>query len=136
VGVVEAFVVEGFDLLGGELDVEHRRRPGRISWSAESGNDLTIYVTPPGQSSTLSREEYTRILQDGGRGYPAPVRYATGHCRRIYGTCLHAYFRSPVAFPFAVKKMFVYLTIPGYPYFGPFLLPFSGYRPDCCKNML
>src|SRR5512135_3139428 len=57
VGVVEARVVEGFDLLGGELDVEHRRRPGWMSWSAESGNDLTIYVTP-GQSSTLSREEY------------------------------------------------------------------------------
>jgi len=25
----------------------------------------------------------------------------------------------------SVKKTFVYLTIPSYPYFGPFLLPFS-----------
>src|SRR4051794_16848298 len=54
---MEAFVAEGVDLLGGEVDVDHRRRPGRSIRDAESGDELTAYVTPR-QSSTLSREEY------------------------------------------------------------------------------
>ena len=56
-GVMEPFVVQGVDLLGREVDVDHRRRPSGTSWRTESGDELTTRVTP-GQPSTFSREEY------------------------------------------------------------------------------
>src|SRR4051812_45546331 len=54
---MEAFMMQGVDLLGGEVDVDHRRRPSGISWRTESGDEFTTCIAP-GQSSTFSRDEY------------------------------------------------------------------------------
>ena len=61
---MEPFVVQGVDLLGGEVDVDHRRRPSGTSWSTESGDELTIRVTQ-GQPSTFSREGRFWIIPPG-----------------------------------------------------------------------
>lgn len=57
VGVVEPLVVEGVDVLRGEVDGDHRRRPDWGSIDDRLGGELTSDL-PSGQHASFSREEY------------------------------------------------------------------------------
>jgi hypothetical protein len=55
--VVEPLEVEGVNVLGREVDGDHRRRPARVSWGVGSVGEVTDGENYR-QSSTLGREEY------------------------------------------------------------------------------
>src|SRR5687768_11062080 len=78
-GMMESLVVEGLDLLGCEVDVDHRRGPHGASWGNASCDELTA-CTSPIQSSSLGREQYKRLHLRANHHRSLSLSFCTCNC--------------------------------------------------------